>query len=1078
MLMTTSYKNHMNSVLFLLILFSIVFFSSRCKAEDNPDKTENTEIDQKISMYFKNDDTDTSNFPIIVSLGDSYSSGEGIEPFYGEEVFSIDNLREKVNNPDWLAHRSQKSWPGLLKLSLEDGTTITTGQYKDKGWYFAASSGATTEHLKKDLVNGTDGKQRKDYYYAINPFKFNQNTSVPVLNLDPEADKRHRYNTLSGHMDLDPQLTVFDTLDPETVDYVTLTLGGNDAGFSSILQDAAIFYNSNKKYSPDLDMFLEKRISDAWDKYDDPDTGIRENLHKAYSAIAKAAGSQAKIIVAGYPPLLDESKSHFPFNTDEAQMINTAVHQFNAEIEALVNYCREQEDLNIYFVSVEDEFKGHEAYAEDEFINGLIWFAQAQDIDAKTVVSSYSFHPNEKGARVYADCVQKKIEALQEKDNIITDQETINKQAGDYETTEYPNELELSLYENVDDAEILNRLHYMEPIIKSYANNYNLAGENGTIDLATTYLDGKYWNLFYVYTIYNMENHERNFTYSMDEVSSISYGMFDDFEGNLPPYPEWGGFTFEDNHITVMPAQPEEQELSYVSHENDGNHGLNVVYRQTWNPYDPEWSESYYILAHMKPNWHTDYQSGYPLYYTVDRIVFTRDSHYLVNMKSAEKPALTEIESTLSKEEQHKLYIHTIQEYDEKMRAGAMEIEYYQDAKEANRSTYYVFADIDNNGVDELILHYDFNSWDTHTTNSSSGYGENTFIYTIIGDAVSLVKNNGTDDGAYAPTFFHNNFIHVYKGSNLINIGFSHFPEDDVFYEYKDGTLSERPSLALVLGGSEGTPWSLNGLSASSEECLQAFNEASNFDTGYEMTRYDPDTFALDKENEFEANVSDQCLLEDFLGDYYRYDLGAESLSPELRNPYIMKIYYDENGRLLRYSGMAYSTTGTTVYYPYTGYEINGNRIVFWYETVIDYYGNSTYNPGSHTFLYNSGSLIEGDYVWNMSGINPDIASQNGTFDEINNVDSTEYIIYDSNNRYLTIEDLKGLDAKKLRIARNEIYARRGRMFTSEDLQEYFSSKSWYKGTIPADAFDESILNDYELKNAYFIKSYEEGLGD
>ncbi len=43
----------------------------------------------------------------MVSLGDSYSSGEGIEPFYGQNEPTAD----KVKNQDWLAHRSEKVGP-------------------------------------------------------------------------------------------------------------------------------------------------------------------------------------------------------------------------------------------------------------------------------------------------------------------------------------------------------------------------------------------------------------------------------------------------------------------------------------------------------------------------------------------------------------------------------------------------------------------------------------------------------------------------------------------------------------------------------------------------------------------------------------------------------------------------------------------------------------------------------------------------------------------------------------------------------------------------------------------------------
>ena len=57
----------------------------------------------KVSAEPLSDDTGGSR--IMVSLGDSYSSGEGIEPFYGQN----DAVSQKVQNQDWLAHRSETS---------------------------------------------------------------------------------------------------------------------------------------------------------------------------------------------------------------------------------------------------------------------------------------------------------------------------------------------------------------------------------------------------------------------------------------------------------------------------------------------------------------------------------------------------------------------------------------------------------------------------------------------------------------------------------------------------------------------------------------------------------------------------------------------------------------------------------------------------------------------------------------------------------------------------------------------------------------------------------------------------------
>lgn len=84
-----------------------------------------------------------------------------------------------------------------------------------------------------------------------------------------------------------------------------------------------------------------------------------------------------------------------------------------------------------------------------------------------------------------------------------------------------------------------------------------------------------------------------------------------------------------------------------------------------------------------------------------------------------------------------------------------------------------------------------------------------------------------------------------------------------------------------------------------------------------------------------------------------------------------------------------------------------------------------------------------------------------------------EYILPDSNRRYLTEADLEGMDDSQLRLARNEIYARHGRSFQTPDLNNYFNSKSWYDGYIPQENFDDSVLNEFEKANLELIKSKE-----
>ena len=87
-----------------------------------------------------------------------------------------------------------------------------------------------------------------------------------------------------------------------------------------------------------------------------------------------------------------------------------------------------------------------------------------------------------------------------------------------------------------------------------------------------------------------------------------------------------------------------------------------------------------------------------------------------------------------------------------------------------------------------------------------------------------------------------------------------------------------------------------------------------------------------------------------------------------------------------------------------------------------------------------------------------------------------DYIIADSDRRYLTEGEIRNLTLKEINYAKNEIYARHGRKFKSAELQNYFNSKSWYHGTIEPDDFQNSYLNDYEQKNTELLSKVEHSI--
>lgn len=343
----------------------------------------------------------SSDSEIIVSLGDSYSSGEGIEPFYGQELSN----EQKVKNEDWLAHRSEKSWSSLLQLPSVEGTM---GDNKGKNWFFKAASGAVTENLNYSFT------------------------------------KEYNKGKCEGRYNLPPQLSIFEELDNQgiEVDYVTITIGGNDVGFADIIR-SCVFGSTYLNLSG-----LSDKLDDTWEDFE-TEGGTKDRLIDAYISISEAA-PEAEIIVAGYPQLLDKEGKGLFMSKEEADEVNKNVSKFNDAIEEIVKTC-EMSGLNINFVSVEGAFEGHEAYSDNPYINEVMFGARGEDLKDFKLASEYSIHPNEEGAKAYAACMQEKIDELEvEKQNSIIDE--------DMELSDNP--------EASDDEVEADELHYSGAIVK------------------------------------------------------------------------------------------------------------------------------------------------------------------------------------------------------------------------------------------------------------------------------------------------------------------------------------------------------------------------------------------------------------------------------------------------------------------------------------------------------------------------------------------------------------------------------------------------------------------------------------
>ena len=90
-----------------------------------------------------------------------------------------------------------------------------------------------------------------------------------------------------------------------------------------------------------------------------------------------------------------------------------------------------------------------------------------------------------------------------------------------------------------------------------------------------------------------------------------------------------------------------------------------------------------------------------------------------------------------------------------------------------------------------------------------------------------------------------------------------------------------------------------------------------------------------------------------------------------------------------------------------------------------------------------------------------------------------DYVLGDSSSRYYSRSELEGMSTSDLYYARNEIFARHGRMFHRSDLQAYFNSKSWYTPIYTPEQWDAmgNQLSDVELQNSDLMRDVEASKG-
>jgi lysophospholipase L1-like esterase len=162
-----------------------------------------------------------------------------------------------------------------------------------------------------------------------------------------------------------------------STDIVSVQVGGNDAGFSSVITECA---------KPSWLGDCNSAVANAQSIINNT---LPDRLTTLYSSIRSRA-SAAKVVVVGYPRLFNGTDCNAGtwFSPDEMTKLNATADLLNSRISSAAGAA------GFTFVNPTSKFIGHSVCGSPEWINGL------------SNPVSESYHPNVTGQAAYADLVQ------------------------------------------------------------------------------------------------------------------------------------------------------------------------------------------------------------------------------------------------------------------------------------------------------------------------------------------------------------------------------------------------------------------------------------------------------------------------------------------------------------------------------------------------------------------------------------------------------------------------------------------------------------------------------------------------
>ena len=173
------------------------------------------------------------------------------------------------------------------------------------------------------------------------------------------------------------QLTAF----PRDTRLVTITIGGNDAGFADVLNTCLFGASADCDRSVDrAEQFVRG--------------GLPRRLRRVYEAIRDRA-PRATVVVAGYPRLF----ARRPWCSPIGRIDEREQRRLNDGADVLVRTIRAEvrRHRGFRFADVRDAFNGHEVCSRAPRIRGV------------SDPAVYSFHPNPRGYTTYARVIKRTL---------------------------------------------------------------------------------------------------------------------------------------------------------------------------------------------------------------------------------------------------------------------------------------------------------------------------------------------------------------------------------------------------------------------------------------------------------------------------------------------------------------------------------------------------------------------------------------------------------------------------------------------------------------------------------------------